>query len=231
MYKVQGTLIAYCENRALRALLRGAAPDSGLEFREVSSLEEARRHLGLSCPALLIVGVAEIHEEHLALVRDAGTVYKVPAIVVVEGSDESTMDEAIKSGAIACLGFEDAMRTLVFLVDNVVRDALLVTSDRERRILSVSDQVALTTPDYCLTDGQYETHMPPIPGTLLKCLALHPNDLVPFDDLIQAAWGRSGAATVNVLHQQVYRVRAMLSEYGVAGQIKSVRGRVTPSWC
>jgi DNA-binding response OmpR family regulator len=160
-------------------------------------------------------------------VRDAYDKFKIPIILVAERPHDSATADAIRSSAIACLGPKEAMQTLVFLVENVAANLLRGAQSRyaSKRVLVVSDRVTLTVPDHCMTDGQYETRLPLIPGALLERLASHPNELVVFSDLIRAAWGRAEDASVNALHQQICRLREMLSQYGIPARLQSMRGR------
>jgi DNA-binding response OmpR family regulator len=169
--------------------------------------------------------VKAICGEHLVLIQEAQAGFKVLVIVVFERLNDGGAAEAICAGAIACLDFQNAMRSLAFLVENVAARMLSNDHLNTKRVLLVSDQVTLTTPDYCLMDGQHDILLAPIPGALLECLASRPNELVLSTDLIRSAWGRAEDATTNALHQQIYQLRERLSEFGIAKNLESVRGR------
>lgn len=221
---IVGALVIYSQNRTLQTLLKGLALEMGLTTREIHSGEEWPDLLEGPPPTLLVMGVEEIKGEHLALARDYRARFGIPLIIVAEKLASKDAAQAAEAGATTCLSFEDAMNSLVFIAHNVLKDSLHI-SGYKKHILSISDRVTLSVPDYSLTDGEHEVRLSSIPGALLECLALNPNRLVPTGDLILNAWGSIEAATSNALRQQIYHVRERLSEYGLNDQLKSVHGR------
>lgn len=226
----RGTLVVCCQYRALRTLLRGVAGDLDMGFRPVQGIDEVRSLLGtVSPPALLVMGVSAACREHLSLLREAQGEFGVQTVLVVENMDESIRNDATRSGATACLDLEEAMESLIFLLENIVTGMLprddTVSRAGIKRVLTLADQVTLSVPGYWVRDGQRETRLPPILGSLLGCLASHPNDLVSFSHLLQAGWGCENGATINALHQQIHQLRERLLEHGISEHVQSVRGQ------
>ncbi len=124
MGNTRGALVVCCEDRSLKTLLRGAAGDSCLEFYPVCQIEGARHLLLASSSAILVLGVSSVSEEHLVAIHQVQSQFGVPVIVVVEGPHEVDAAEVIRAGAIACLGYQDAMRSLAFLVANITSQML-----------------------------------------------------------------------------------------------------------
>lgn len=225
MVNTRGSLLVCCEDRSLRTLLRGTAGDSCLEFRPVCRIEDARQLLLTSPSAVFVLGVSTVREEYLVAIRQIQSELRVPVIVVVESSHEVDTAAVIQAGAIACLDYQDAMRSLAFLVSNIAVAMPLTRSTRAESVLMVSDDVTLRTTDGCLTDGSREVHLPPIPAAILESLALRPNEVVPLEDLIRAGWGRTDCAGANTLYQHIYELRGRLSEFELEDSLVSFRGR------
>lgn len=124
MGNTRGVLVVCCEDRSLRTLLRGAVADSCLEFCPTCHIEEVRRLLLASSSAILLLGVNSISEEQLEAIHQGQSEFGVPVIVVVERPSDVDTARVICAGAIACLEYQDAMRSLTFLVANIASQML-----------------------------------------------------------------------------------------------------------
>ena len=142
--------------------------------------------------------------------------------------DAEAKGRALRGGAIVCMDLTEAMSNLVLVLENFLVHFLPPGSKTVRnasRTLPICEQATLSVPEYLLSDGRQRTRLPSIPGALLECLAAHPNLVVGQSQLIQAAWGHELDATANALHQQMHRLRGVLVEFGLAENLKCLRGR------
>lgn len=228
MNQAKGVLFAFCENRALRAMLRGVASDLGLLFFLLPSLRDVEDLLRTSQPGVLVIQINSVSDAPLALMNQANTAAKIPVILVANELDGEAKGRALRGGAIACMDLAEAMSSLVLVLENFLAHFLPPGSNYVRqapRTLPVCGQFTLSVPEYLLSDGRQRTRLPTIPGALLECLAAHPNLLVGQSELIRAAWGGELDATANALHQQMHRLREVLVECGLAENLKCLRGR------
>ena len=221
MSGVRLTLVSRTASPVLRDLVRGIAANLGLTFHERLSLGED------PCDVLceiVVVTAERISEELLKAIRAASTFPGVWHVVVVPDLSTSTAIGAAESGVLLCLEPSQATALLPHLVRNIFRGLERNLAQMPERLM-ISDTTFFSTKDHLLASRSHETYLSPIPGRILQRLALHPNKVVPHDELMEAGWGTRTGVTEHALHVRMHCLRETLSEFGLERNLRCIRGR------
>lgn len=219
MSESAGRLFVYTKDRALEMLTQGIALSLNLDYTALPQIGELNIQPERTQPSAAVVDVSG----HNSYPRAKGVSHDlhIPVIIIFDKPTPGRIMHAVRNGAIACLSIDDAMHSLVYLLENVFR----VFSDEGRnQVLPIAGKVLLTLPGLSLSDGHCEERLPPIPGRLLFCLASRPNVAVSHLSLIRSAWGGEGHASTRTLHQQMHNLREVLAGFGVSHLVRTVRG-------
>lgn len=217
-------LLCCDEIGTLKTLLLGVAAELDMEFCEIpSSLSAMRELTAKRMQSVLVIGAKDVCQAALDLIKGVEAISKAPPLLVVTKnlSDESRA-RAYQAGAMQCFSLDEAVGSLAAVVKSIVNH--LYGDDSAAGLWQLGNDYTLTAPDYIVSNGTVVTKLTVIQGRLLQCLASKPNQLVTYPELMKYAWGRPEFASVNNLHQQMFRLRSALDQ-GVVSSITCVRGR------
>lgn len=220
-------LLVSCCQGSLDAHIRGVANRLGMPYRYCSSADEVTSVLELESPAVLVVWREQIDGAGLSLVRRA---CRCPATFVVFIADLVTPETeciAQRSGAVSCMSTGVALESLQEVVARIRSStiAVLQSAVPKTKEVQLGQGLRLVLPNHTITDGQYESRLPPTPGRLLQCLISNVGQVVPFRTLTQKAWEGRNNVTREALHQQIHILRGVLDIYGVSHWIRCYRGK------
>ena len=217
-------LLSCDETGTLRTLLLGAAAELDMEFCEAPlGLPGVRELIAERMQGVLVVGRKEIGETALDFLKGVEAVSGAPPlVVVVKNLSEESRTSAYAAGAIQCLSLDEAVESLAPVLKRIVNH--LCGDDNCAGSWQLGSGLTFTAPEYVVSNGTVVVQLPEIQGRILESLVSNSNQLVTYQSLIKHAWGGTGLASVNTLHQQVFRLRLVLNK-GVASGICCVRGR------
>lgn len=217
-------MLVFCgSSPPLLDLVRGAAANLDLEFREVSGVEQICDLRGTRL-SIAVVVLSDLSDGLWAVMRRASV--SVPAwfIVVMGNMSSHDTNQAIEAGAVACLDTAQAMVQLAYLIRNLLR-CVQSDTDAVPTELPVSGDVALRVPEHVLVSGRQDYHLTPIGGRLLEYLARHVDALSSTDELKRSGWGTSRGVSDHALHQHMHHLRGVLHEYGLGDRLNCRRGK------
>ena len=207
----------------LQAFLQGLALILGLIFHQADGLLEIDNLMARHRNGIVILVDDEPGVDHFRVTSRLSAQDGIYVILIGEAYSEELARQAVMSGAITYLGRRFVIESLTTLIATLKR--CFPDDAHRRRIIPLGNNVTLCVPDLIISDGHQQTCLRMIPGRLLQYLSEHAGTIVPFHELIQAAWEDTAAATANTLWQHIHVLREVLALYDLRNRLRSVRGR------